>query len=153
MNFAYSGGLALAVIFVLSAGPTARPANAAAKNGQADAVATIERIMQADINGDQQVTRAELRGYRAEQFSRLDRNGDGFVSTDDVPSIFASRFAPRIKMLQEQFDVDHDGKVSRNELVNGPTLAFDGADGDHDGVVTRPEAQMAVAMLKGLHGQ
>ena len=113
----------------------------------------IGRIAQADTNGDGQITRAELIAYRAGQFSRLDRNGDGFIDTNDVPGMVASRFEPRIRQMNAQFDANHDGRVSRDEFVNGPTLGFDMADANHDGVVTQAELRAAMGNASATRGQ
>jgi Ca2+-binding EF-hand superfamily protein len=134
---------ALALAAALLAGAPAALAQAAPDMSNA-----LERIMQADANNDGQVTKAEFLAYRAQQFSRLDRNGDGFITMDDVPRLMASRFQPRLQMLQQQFDANHDGKVSRDEFVNGPTRGFDMADANHDGVVTRDEVRTALARVK-----
>jgi Ca2+-binding EF-hand superfamily protein len=47
-----------------------------------------------------------------------------------------------------QFDANRDGKVSRDEFVGGPTLVFDRADANHDGVLTTGEIDAAVAAAK-----
>lgn len=113
-----------------------------------DAAQLIERIMQADTNGDGQVTRAELIAYRAQQFARFDRNGDGYIDRNDVPAIMASRFEPRLNQMLAQFDANHDGRASREEFVNGPTPGFDMADANHDGLVVPTEIRVALAKVK-----
>ncbi len=112
----------------------------------------IGRVMHADTNGDGQVTRAELLAYRAKQFSRFDRNSNGFIELSDVPSLFSGRFEPLLKQMQAQFDTNHDGRISHDEFVNGPTRGFDLADLNHDGVVTEMEVKTAQAKAKAAHG-
>ena len=127
-------------------------ANAQSAN-EPDKATMIERIMQADANGDGQVSRAEMIAWRAQQFSRLDRNSDGFIDMKDVPGLMASRFEPQIKQLNSQFDANHDGRVSREEFVNGPTPVFDLVDANHDGVVTKDEVRIASAKVKSLRSR
>lgn len=117
-----------------------------------DMASALDRIMQADTNNDGQVTKAEFIAHRAQQFARMDRNSDGFITMDDVPRLMAGRFQPRLQMLQQQFDANHDGKVSRDEFVNGPTRGFDLADANHDGIVTREEVKTALARMKAARG-
>ncbi len=113
----------------------------------------IERIKQADANCDGNVTRGEFTAYRVQQFSRIDRNSDGFIDMQDVPRMMASRVEPRLKQVITQFDADHDGRVSRDEFVNGPARGFDFADANHDGVVTQEEMRAALAKATAKHGQ
>ena len=108
----------------------------------------VERLMEADANGDGNVTRAELRAWRAQQFARMDRNNDGFIGEDDIPFFFASRFEERFHRWLRQFDANHDGRISRDEFVNGPTHGFDYADANHDGVVTTAEVAAALGRLR-----
>lgn len=134
----------LAIPAIGGLAPLAHAQNAA----MPDASELLGRIMEADANGDGRVTRPELLAYRAKQFGRLDRNGDGFIDAGDVPGIMASHFEPRLRMLVNQFDANHDGRVSHDEFVNGPTLGFDMADANHDGVVTRDEINAALARVR-----
>lgn len=123
-------------------------AHAQRPNGP-DAAAMIERVMQADANSDGQITRAELIAYRAQQFARLDRNGDGFIDQNDIPRLLAGHFEQRMKLLTTQFDANHDGRISHDEFIHGPTYGFDMADANHDGVATQAELRAALARAKG----
>ncbi|HEX5461560.1 MAG TPA: EF-hand domain-containing protein [Steroidobacteraceae bacterium] len=110
-----------------------------------------EAFQAADANHDGTVTRAELIASRAGRFSKLDRNGDGYIDSDDLPKRLRRRqkASDRIAALIAQFDKDGDGRISRDEFVNGPTLAFDRADTNHDGKLSPDELKGAKAALRG----
>ena len=65
------------------------------------------------------------------RFERLDKNKDGFVTTEEFPARRAERFS--------QLDTDGNGKVSRSEMVEGALNRFDALDTDKDGQVTPQE--------------
>ena len=101
----------------------------------------------ADVNKDGSVTRDEFLAARAEQFGKFDRNSDGYIDSSDVPKRLAQRRAQNGggggEMLKEQFDSNGDGKVSKEEFVNGPTMLFDRADTDGNGVLDAKELAVA----------
>ena len=110
----------------------------------------IERMRQADTNNDGAVSRPEFINYRAEQFGRFDRNGDGYITQNDMPRLFARR-APNGASPAEmitQFDANGDGRVSQAEFVNGPTLVFDQVDANDDNVCTEAELNAAIAAAR-----
>jgi Ca2+-binding EF-hand superfamily protein len=103
-------------------------------------------LQRADTNHDGKITHQEFVDARAQLFSRLDRNGDGYLDASDKPQRLLRRNrdngsdSARGQALST-LDSNHDGRVSREEFVNAPTRLFDQADTNHDGVVDSAELQ------------
>ena len=108
----------------------------------------IDRLKEADVNSDGRVTRQEWLAYRARLFDRLDQNGDGVLSIDDVPP-FLRDGAQGQSLRQALIDCDlnHDGQLSRAEFVFGPTPVFDLIDINKDGVIDANEIRLAKAAI------
>lgn len=104
----------------------------------------------ADANNDGSVTRDEFIAARGGQFTKLDRNSDGYIDSNDVPKRLAARRQQQGggDFMVGQFDSDGDGKVSKEEFVNGPTLAFDRADANKDNVLDAKELATAKEAVK-----
>jgi Ca2+-binding EF-hand superfamily protein len=109
----------------------------------------------ADTNHDGTVTREEYVAARAEQFAKLDRNSDGYIDNSDVPKRLAARRQQKGggDFLVGQFDANGDGKVSKDEFVQGPTLAFDRADSDKNNVLDAKELAAAKEAAKSAGNQ
>ena len=76
------------------------------------------RLMRADADHDGRVSEAEWTAWwaahpgkgpadPAKRFRRLDANGDGFVTAEEIDAVTAKRFA--------HLDDNHDGRVTRAE--------------------------------------
>lgn len=109
----------------------------------------------ADKNGDGVVARDEFLTSRAEQFASRDRNGDGFIDSSDLGERAAGR--PRISQamtaMVTQFDTDKDGKVSKQEFVDGGAQLFDRADSDKNGSLDAKEIDAAKTALRERAGR
>jgi Ca2+-binding EF-hand superfamily protein len=104
----------------------------------------------ADTDHDGTVSRDEFIVARAAQFPRFDRNGDGYIDDQDLPRLMVgmSQIAARMAELRQQFDANHDGRVSQQEFAEGPTPVFDRADINGDGVLNAQELAVAKDMAK-----
>jgi Ca2+-binding EF-hand superfamily protein len=135
----------LPILLLLAA--FANPAECKAASNNA---VLLEQLEGADSNKDGNVSKAELKNFRAANFGRLDRNGDGVLMRSDIPAM-AKRFRPEVDFdrLLKQFDANKDNKVSRSEFVDGPTTIFDMADSNKDGLLSKAERTAAVKAAKG----
>jgi Ca2+-binding EF-hand superfamily protein len=129
-----------ALLSILSA-----PSMAQMMRGSAEGI--FER---ADTNNDGSVTREEFISARGNQFAKFDRNSDGYIDSNDVPKRLAARRQQNGggEMLMGQFDANGDGKVSKEEFVNGPTTIFDRADSDDNDVLDAKELAAAKEAAK-----
>jgi len=130
--------LALSLVLFTATGCIGMAVRAIAQPGKPDLSQLLTR---ADANGDGIVTKAEFTQARAKMFDRLDRNHDGYLSADDKPrfSFRKSSNGDRLQQMVLMLDKDGDGRVSRDEFVNSPSLLFERADTNHDGVVDAAE--------------
>ncbi|MBN9146408.1 MULTISPECIES: EF-hand domain-containing protein [unclassified Novosphingobium] len=107
----------------------------------------------ADTDHDGRISRTEFVAARNAHFAQLDRNGDGVVSAADFPR--AARFPAakaKIDAMVASDDVNHDGAVTRAEMVNAPTTMFDKADTNHDGYVDQAELAAFRAKARTMQG-
>lgn len=113
----------------------------------ADAGRFLERT---DQNHDGVVTKAEFVNSREEMAKKLDRNSDGVIDSRDAPRMRRGKqkYEERMRDINKHFDVDNDGVVTTSEFVNGPTYAFDQADANGDGMVTKEELDAAKAAFE-----
>jgi hypothetical protein len=137
----------LVMVLTLIAGPAAA---ALAEDGDGDAGKRIAKLREADLNHDGTITGDEFKHYRAALFDKLDRNKDGFLTAEERPNAGGGQGGGH---MLERFDSNKDGKVDRNEFVNGPTPFFDKIDTNHDGALSSAELDAAIARSKEKNAQ
>jgi Ca2+-binding EF-hand superfamily protein len=123
-------------------------------------------LSQADKDGDGTVSRDEFRNARAEHFARMDRNSDGYLDEADrrtgakAPQADTQTNAEQParedvrhkrmhkhmhrgmhKGMLERLDADGDGRLSKDEFVDGAMPMFDKADTDGNSVLDTKELE------------
>lgn len=104
-------------------------------------LADFDRI---DANGNGVISIDEYRYLQIARWPRIDRNADGHLSVDDFP-LFAAGRARRLLAEVTDLDANGNGRISREEFVNGPAPLFRRADRNDDGILTRSEIEAAAA--------
>lgn len=124
--------------------------------------AMADPIKAADKNGDQLISREEAKAFLphvAENFDKIDANGDGQLSRVEMRQWSeqrrAARQAERKAEMERRFkaaDKDGDGHISRAEAeASMPKVAkrFDVLDANKDGKLTREELASGARHTKG----
>jgi Ca2+-binding EF-hand superfamily protein len=144
--------LVVSLIALSVSGCAAVARNALAAGARPD---ISQMLANADENGDGKISRAEFTEARAKLFARIDRNGDGFLTKDDVPQglLGRRRGDGRLQQAMTMLDKNGDGRISRDEFVNGPGLLFDRADTNHDGVIDAQELAAFRAVIAARKSQ
>jgi Ca2+-binding EF-hand superfamily protein len=114
---------------------------------------SVARVLAFDLDGDLQVTSAELdRGYRGgpldkratidATLAQFDKNSDGIISLHEAAAItqdFRNDDQIRARALL-RLDPDRDGKLTQDELRNLAGQHFAAVDTDRDGRISTQEA-------------
>ena len=99
----------------------------------------------ADANNDGTITREEFLARPIEHFNRLDANHDGAISGAEMPAPRESGEHHGARGDHPNPDANADHQLSRAEFATMGAAMFDHLDANHDGRVTRQEAETAHA--------
>jgi len=100
--------------------------------------------LEMDANHDGTLTRDELAAEVERVFSGYDRNHDGKLTRDeyaDGPGV-RSAMGGFVKQHAEEIDGDHDGVITKAELMANATRMFDRTDANHDGKLSPEETAL-----------
>jgi Ca2+-binding EF-hand superfamily protein len=139
--------ISLILLSALVAAASAAPSQAQGKRDPG------ELLNRADLNSDGKITRSEFIQGRGQLFARFDRNRDGYLNRDDAPKrgfaggrggMLRGRnggggAGERLQQAMQALDTNDDRRISRAEFVDGPTLIFDRADRDRNGIIDHVE--------------
>ncbi|WP_292285543.1 EF-hand domain-containing protein [Marivita sp.] len=96
------------------------------------------------------------RGERpAEMFSRLDTDGDGQITAEELDSVGRGHMQDRGSRKIARLDSDGDGAVSEDEFAarRGEGAMFDRLDTNADGMISEEEfAEMRKGHMSGMKG-
>lgn len=110
---------------------------------------SMDRITQADANGDGSIAWQEMVDMRAGIFDRLDRNGDSVINSDDSP-----RFGPGKSRFEEALnqvkaaDANSDGRITKSEMLDAPSPLFEKGDTNNDKVLSADELAAVRAQVE-----
>ena len=117
-----------------------------------------ERIFKMlDANGDGQITKAEITAKQKAEFEAADTNKDGVLSKQEMIAAATAKMAKRIEArvdrMMSKKDSDKDGSLSLTEMEAGSHMErmFDRLDTNHDGVVTKAEAEAMKDRMRERH--
>lgn len=104
----------------------------------------LERL---DGDGDGSVSRDEMQAHRAGRFAGFDGDGDGRVTRDEIAAAMQARMAERFGRMADRMvalqDADGDGAISAQEFgrADRMEMMFLRLDQDGDGTISAKEAE------------
>ncbi|MGH1372830.1 MAG: EF-hand domain-containing protein [Cellvibrionaceae bacterium] len=95
-----------------------------------------------DLNGDAQITQAEVAEKKQRLFLRMDEDNDGDVSFAEYQLTDQARRAALLKARFNKLDEDHNGRVSEQEYASFLGM-FNSFDSNGDGSLTGQEVDLS----------
>ncbi|MEO6214536.1 MAG: hypothetical protein ABIO86_00780, partial [Sphingomonas sp.] len=105
-------------------------------------------MMRADTSGDGNISRAEFTARAEARFARMDKNGDGFVTADEMSGRGGRGRGGGLMSA----DTDQDGKISRAEFMAQSTERFVKLDANGDGHISGDEMKAMMGRMGGRRG-
>lgn len=107
-----------------------------------------------DINGDGQITRADIDARQAARFAAIDADGNGALSAQELIAAARAKSENRIRIRTQKMlklrDANGDGVLSADEIAPKATPRFfKRLDTDGDGAVSLAEFDAAKAARPG----
>lgn len=87
--------------------------------------ATRDYLAQMDTDGDGRVSLAEYQAWMGYAFDRMDRNGDGVLTADELPGgkggpVTRAQYMARLAATFNRQDTNRDGYLDVRELAAPP---------------------------------
>jgi Ca2+-binding EF-hand superfamily protein len=99
----------------------------------------LERLRQANTNGDDRVTLEEAQAMAIKRFGRFDANGDGAIDAADREARQAVRRDYRVSRMLARYGAAGQDSITRDAFLAEIAKRFDRRDLDGDGVLSRSE--------------
>lgn len=88
-----------------------------------------------DADGDGALTQDEIDSYRADQMAQADASGDGSLDLEEWATIFDAAQADRRVDAFQRLDADGDGLITQAEMDDRFGTVMDRMDRNGDGVI------------------
>lgn len=122
------------------------------RTGGGEVATRMDPLLNAlDTNHDGIISADEI-AAASQSLLTLDKNGDGQITADEMRP---RQQGPeeRVQHMLDEFDTNHDGKISKAEAPEGMQAQFDSLDKNHDGFLDKDELmQMFGNMGDGRRG-
>jgi len=110
-----------------------------------------------DADGNGEITQAEMDAMKAARFAKVDTNGDGQLSLEELTARGVQKAATHAEKMLERRDANGDGVLSADELSKPHRSGkmFDRFDADGSGTISQEEFEEASNQMhqrgKGKH--